>query len=207
MTEVINFIHIPKNAGTSIRTICSSHPKKMKYNHHGVDVYNKNITNQLVIVQNPITRFESAVRYALQKWGHAPQIKYLIDKKIDTPDKWITIWKNKNHPEHNNLMKEMINVNHEIGGKKIEYKWTYSPQINYINNPKYVILMENLDQEFDIVLQKQDIHMKIPAKNITNKNKKEKISKENLLWLIDTYKDDFLMYYRYKNLPLEYRIN
>ena len=207
MSDTINFIHIPKNAGTSIRAICNSNSEKIKYNGHGVNVFNENINNQLVIVQNPISRFKSAVRYCLQKWGHEPQIKYLINKKIDTPDKWITIWKNKNHPEYKNLMKEMLNVSHKIGNKKIEYKWTYSPQIKYINNPKYVILMENIDKEFGMILNKLGIKMEIPKRNITKKENVDKISKENLLWLMEMYKEDFLMYYKYKNLPVEYRID
>jgi hypothetical protein len=207
MTDQINFIHIPKNAGSSIQYICGLYSKKIKYNWHGIDVHNKNIMNQLVVVQNPISRFESAVRFALQKWSHSPHIKYLINKKIDTPDKWITIWRNVNHPEYKNLMKEIKNIDHMIGNKLLEYKWTYSPQVNYINDPKYVILMENLDQELGLIFRKMGIRRKIPAENVTKKNKKDTISKENLLWLMDAYKDDFLMYYKYKNLPVEYRMD
>jgi hypothetical protein len=177
MSEIINFMHIPKNAGTSIQKICISHPNKIKYNGHRVDAYNKNIKNQLVVVQNPISRFESAVRYALQKCGHEPHVKYLIDNKIDTANKWITIWRNKNNPEHANLMKEMQNVSHRIGNKLLEYRWTYSPQINYINDPKYVILMENLDQELGQVLQTVGIDVKIPENNVTKKTIKIKLVK------------------------------
>lgn len=51
--NLINFIHIPKNAGTSIKELCNN---KLKYNGHGTDVFNKNIKNQLIILRNPVER-------------------------------------------------------------------------------------------------------------------------------------------------------
>ena len=131
---IINFIHIPKNGGTSIQEICNS---TIVYNGHKTDVYQKNLSNQLVIIRNPIDRFVSSVYYAIQKWSHDPQIKYLISKKIDTPEKWVQIWSDPKHPYHNNLMSEMINEDHFIGNKLNKYKWTYSPQSLWINNPKF----------------------------------------------------------------------
>ena len=40
---IINFIHIPKNGGTSIKEMCNN--KSIVYNGHETDVYNKNLSN------------------------------------------------------------------------------------------------------------------------------------------------------------------
>lgn len=54
---LINFIHIP--GGTSIKEIT---------NNSRTIVYNKNLSNQLVVIRNPIDRFISSVYYAIQKY-------------------------------------------------------------------------------------------------------------------------------------------
>ena len=141
--EVINFIHIPKNAGTSIRYIQSNAKKyKLVYNSHGTDIYSPEVCNQLIIIRNPIERFASAVYYAMQQWGGGPILKYLIENGINTPEKWIQIWSNPNHKAYHILMSELLNTSkiHKIGDKILKYKCTYTPQSLWINNPKYIIL-------------------------------------------------------------------
>ena len=64
---LINFIHIPKNGGTSIKEI-TNNSRTIVYNGHETDVYNKNLSNQLVVIRNPIDRFISSVYYAIQKY-------------------------------------------------------------------------------------------------------------------------------------------
>jgi len=134
----INFIHIPKNGGTSIREVCYNTTKNKKrksllgnlviYNYHNTDVYKKNLCNQLIVLRNPIERFISAVAYALQKWSNDIHVKYLIENKIDTPEKWVKIWMNPKDDNFSFLMNEIKNKEHRIGERVIEYKYTYSSQ-------------------------------------------------------------------------------
>ena len=205
----INFIHIPKNGGTSIEKICKRNSNKndtmLVYNPHLTDVYNTNITNQFIVIRNPIDRFISSVYYAIQKWSHEPQIKYLISKGITTPEKWIQIWSNENNPEHNNLMLEMLNKKHRIGNNKIKYKWTYTPQSAWINNPKFVIIMDNFNDEFQYFKKKYKINGEIKNKN-TTKHIDDKLSKESIEFLLNFYKDDFVLYEKYKRMNIEERI-
>lgn len=84
MQHNINFIHIPKNAGSTMRNICNI--VGINYHNHNTNVYS-DIPNQLVILRDPIERFESAVFYALEKYSHEPHIKRLLDHRIDTPSK------------------------------------------------------------------------------------------------------------------------
>ena len=54
MVEKISFIHIPKNAGLSIKTLCDSYPTLFTYFKHDVDVTDDSVKNQLVILKELI---------------------------------------------------------------------------------------------------------------------------------------------------------
>ena len=209
MMKIINFIHIPKNGGTLIKQICNSNNLnsiKLNYNGHSIDVNNKKIINHLVVIRNPIDRFISSVNYALQYFAHEPDIKYLIKKNINTPEKWVNIWSNPNHPEHNKLMLEMFNKNHKIGNKIFRYKWTYLPQNLWINNPKFVLIMDNFDQELNLFLKKYNIHKPINLFKNNTKKIANTLSAESINFLHNFYKEDFILYEKYKNINIEQRI-
>lgn len=201
--NIINFIHIPKNAGSSIRELCNN---KLKYNGHGTNVFNPSLNNQLVILRNPLERFISSVKYCLEKWNHLENIKVLLKNNINTPDKWITIWKNKNHPQHKILMEEIYNKSHKLGNKKIKYKWTYTPQVKWFNKPKYILIMDNLDEELKYICNELNMPYNLKKKNTTT-NKETPISKENIEWINNFYKDDWILYNKYTKIPFKNRIN
>jgi hypothetical protein len=205
--EEINFIHIPKNGGTTIRSICDS--INIKYNGHDTNVFENYLQNNLIIIRNPIERFESAVYYALEYWSHEPHIKYLIDHKIDTPEKWIKIWMNPLHKYYFAVMEELKNKILKIGTKKPVYKWTYCPQYFWIKNPKYIIVMDNFDCELEYfiknIINKDIKNIEINKQNSTLK-KESSLSKTSIEFLKRVYKNDFLLYEFYKNIDISKRL-
>jgi len=200
--EDINFIHIPKNGGTSVKDICY---KNLKYNGHNTDVYNSNLRNQLIIIRHPIERFVSAVYYAIEKWSHSPKIKYLISNGINTPEKWVQIWSDPNHTEYDNVMSEMLNKGQKIGKYLPTYKFTYSPQSLWINQPKYVILMENLFEESEYFMKRINNDKRLPYKNKTSTVTSD-LSEKSIEYLTEFYKEDFILYEKYKIMSLEDRM-
>ena len=147
------------------------------------------------------------MRYAIQVWKEDPIISELISKNLITPDSWINIWKNKNHPEHKLLMKEILNNNenpHKIGNFILPYKWTYIPQSYYYKNPKYIIIMDNIYEELKIILNSIGIYnfnLNLPYTNSTIKTlDNDIISDENKEWLYNIYMNDNLLFNHYKNI-------
>lgn len=203
---IVNFIHISKNGGTSI--------KKMKcpmirHGYHGRPI--ENLKNQFIIIRNPIDRFISSVHYCLEKASHLPQVKVLIDKEITTPDKWLEIWRNIDHPDYLVLMNEVKNKNnkHHIGKEVLEYKWTYTPQYKWIDKPSYVIIMDNFNEELQYLLNTLGCSgCDIPVANSTSKKKEQGItlSSENIDFLKKMYEKDFQYYQMYKSIPKEKRL-
>lgn len=201
---MIDFIHIPKNAGSSIEKLCDN-TSNLIYKGHQHDPFNS-INNTVIIIRNPIDRFCSAIRYALQKYSYEPIIKKLIEKNITTPSKWIEIMQNPYHENYELLMEEIYNKSHFIGKIKLIYKWTYSPQFLWINNPTYVILFENLEEEIRYFCKKNKINFDIPKTNETIKEFEDNLTNNEINFLKKIYSKDFELYEYYKSLSIEKRL-
>ena len=204
---MINFIHIPKNAGTSIKYICGQN-KGLQYNGHNYKKFNKKLENQLIILRDPIERFISAMKYSLQKWSKEPHVKYLIDRNITTPEKWVQIWMDPKHKEYHHLMKMIKNTQtqkHRIGNEILNYKQTYEPQSLWVDNPKYVIIMDNYDEELKYFMDKHNFKYKNIKKNNTRPIEND-LSESSKKFLMAFYKDDYEEYKKYKEINYKDRL-
>ena len=64
---LVNFIHVPKNGGISIKEICNSiNNDPLKYHPHHADIYDPRISDQLIVLRNPVDRLVSAIRYTIK---------------------------------------------------------------------------------------------------------------------------------------------
>lgn len=162
--------------------------------------------NHLVVIRNPIERFVSAVYYALQKCPKSPSVRHLKKKGIDSPEKWVQIWSDPNHCNYDDLMREMLNKKHFIGNRREKYKYTYTPQNIWINNPKFVIIMDNYDTEVKYFLEKYNIGNGNIGKQNATKHIDGQLSEKSIAFLKNFYKEDFIIYEKYKNMSIEKRI-
>jgi len=201
---MIDFIHIPKNAGSSIKNICDN-TSNLIYKGHQHDPLNS-INNTLIIIRNPIDRFCSAIRYALQQYSDEPVIQELIQKNITTPSKWIEIMQNQYHEHYDLLMQEIYNKSHYIGKMKLIFKWTYSPQSLWITNPNYVILFENIEKEMRYFCKKHKINFQILKINQTIKEFENNLTNDEIEYLKKIYSKDFELYDYYKSLSIYERL-
>ena len=98
----------------------------------------------------------------------------------------------------------MLNVNHKIGNKKPKYKWTYCKQIEWFNNPKFIIIMDNYKKEVRYLLSKLGIRNNIQKINSTVKKDKY-LSEKSIIFLQEYFKEDFEIYNKYKNMRISKR--
>jgi len=113
------------------------------------------------------------------------------------------------HKHHPLVMHELKNKVLNIGTIKPKYKWTYCEQYFWVNNPKYVIIMDDFNNELKYfiknVIGKECDNIKINKKNFTIKTPYT-LSLKSIIFLKKIYKNDILLYKTYKNMHITERL-
>ena len=237
---LVNFIHIPKNGGISIKEMCDkTNNSPLRYNPHHADIYDPRISNQLIVLRDPLDRLISAIRYTIKSLylmvegkKHTPDphrkkdprshlvptfvgknkgrlFKSIFEIGVQTPNDWITALKETTHNCHEPL--NHILANNEtspckIGPQECEYIYPFEPQSSWHQEPKFVILMNNLQEEVGILLKNLGVNTDIPHKNETLPQDGEKISDKNRDWVKEKYAKDFELYYNYNEASYKERV-
>lgn len=153
----INFFHIPKNGGQSIQQLIMANDlQNINYNFHSVDPFLFKPEDSMVILRDPIDRFISAFYYSKQCY---PDCKLSIRVDIDTPSKLI-----KNLIDEGDYL--ISSPHHNIGDKILGISWVWCPQYYWYNNPKYVLLFDNLEKDLNKFLEEtKQPSIKMPHQN------------------------------------------
>ena len=153
-----NFIHIPKNAGTSIKNILSTSDIPIGYVGHD---YPRKYKNEIVILRDPIDRFLSAFHYSKQKWPNQ------FNQEFSDPDSFVLALSDSASEKHTIALslvsndKSIIDLRnwnknniHKVLGKETPYIWTIMPQSTWcVNKPKHILRYEFLEKDFNSLLK------------------------------------------------------
>jgi hypothetical protein len=156
------FVHIPKNAGSSVATACvkigvptCGHQAR----HHCVGRY-----RPLIVLRNPFERFASAVYHAINSYGHEPQIAAIINAGMTQPADWANaLSRPESDPKRKLIEAEVINrdqVHHHINGVHLKWKLTYSAQHHWMDHAvrdPYILRYEFLSSDWHKMLLVYDL--------------------------------------------------
>jgi len=184
--NMINFIHIPKNAGMSFKKmILNDGPlsKILKYHFHEVDVY-KIQGPQLLIFREPIDRFISAFFYNKAY----PNTRVNISPHIRTPNDLAEMLADG----HDQIIEEKL---HFVGDRVRGIQYVFVPQYHWFNSPDTVLRYSKLEEDFNHFLKCIE-HPPIELEHVNKspKNKNFEFSDKSMNFLHEYYKKDFEIY-------------
>jgi hypothetical protein len=192
-----HFIHIPKNAGTSIRELLTDSDIPIEYIDHNYPLI---MQNEVVVLRDPIDRFISGYYYSKNRWNERFSEKYKTPNELaealysDDEEAWNYIGNTKTIINNRNNVDNIDSV-HTINGKISKYTWVFCPQKFWINNPKYILRFSHLNDDFNKCLQDLGYNKKfVISKKNTTTHKNKELSEDALKFLHKFYKKDFELF-------------
>lgn len=193
----IFFIHIPKNAGTSIK-----HTYNIYSSNHANASCRKNKIN-IAVIRHPYLRFLSIFKHIKDRSNNKTDVCNDLNEYSDIYD-FANSYFDKRHKYHKKT-KHLLTwnkshfkfLNNKHGCVK-NYKCIHwAPQTFYIENPKhvqYLLRFENLNYDLE-KLQKLNILPKIKLKHTNVTNSRNIKLNNKIKKLVDiVYKDDFKLW-------------
>jgi len=202
--DLIDFIHVPKNGGTTIKTLVNTQGPEFFIRYHGHETGPVGLGgDQLIILRDPIDRFCSAVRYALNTWQ--------VDAGVDNPSDFALAMQDANHQHHNKVMSEVRNTEHRVGDELLEWKWTYSRQQLWYHEGQRVMLFEHLEEDMGLLFRSHGLQRpELPHENATNPEpcqpNDQELSDDARQCLEEIYRLDIQLYEEYRNMDPNARL-
>jgi hypothetical protein len=173
------FIHIPKNAGFTLKKAMENHQDFQIFDHGVIFNNIPKELKQVIVCREPTERFTSAFFYVKQH--------YCKDSKYLNPEMLITGILNGER-EANLFLRPQPHF-HSVNGKKIPTDWVFHEQVAWFNRPYKIIPMENIDQGF------RELGLDIGSEQVNKSKKQEFIySNNSLQYLLRIYEKDYLLY-------------
>jgi hypothetical protein len=212
---MIDFVHIPKNAGTSIKELCSpTLPDSfIRYNGHSTDPCSL-LGEQLVVLREPKDRFCSAVRYSIAFMRYNPQgdldkFHEFQTKGIVDPNSWAEILADVNHEHYKLVNSEVLNVQHNVGDLLLDDKWTYAPQhiwLNRCRSPR-IALFHDLADDMRYLFSTMNRELEeIPHENAVSETGCTELSICAHQYLNNKYREDIDIFNTYNTMSREARM-
>jgi hypothetical protein len=153
------FVHIPKNAGTTLARVIGDHKLPIGISDHSYPV--RLAQQEIVVLRCPVDRFISAFNYGRKRWPNA------VNAQFSSADELARSAADPEHPKHRVAWIELGNrpedfllrngkptACHTVAGRRTALNWVYEPQSSWlINQPLHVLRYRHLSQDFAELLE------------------------------------------------------
>ena len=194
----LSFIHIPKNAGTSVKQAIADNQLPILVTGHPYP--RKLSTEEFVVLRCPVGRFISAFHYGCKFWPSRINAQFASADELASsaadPDHpkhalaWIELG---NRPEHILQRSGEAMPQHTVGSRITNFSWAYEPQSTWLfNEPAHILRYRHLSKDFSALLNTMGLldSFELPRTNQSDGGT-ERLSSAALAFLECTYASDF----------------
>lgn len=193
----LSFVHIPKNAGTSIRRAISENSLPIPCSDHS---YPAPLTDEeFVVLRSPYDRFVSAFGYERKYWPNP------VNSAFRDADELASAAGDPDHPRHALAQVELGNEPgdflqrngkptpvHTVASRTLRYNWIFEPQSSWLlNSPRHALDYGHLQRDFSALLSR----FGLPAVALPRVNRSEEavhaLSAPARAFIERTYRADF----------------
>lgn len=181
------FVHIPKNAGTSVSKIINDIPQ-IDFFSHWVRKETIKDHKKIFIIREPINRFTSAFFY-LKGYKKNKERNF-----FQTPEELLQALRNLDK-----RALEFMKVHdgfHFVNGQKILTDWVFHKQSAWVHDPWKIIMYHKLHEGIQELNDLLHIRIELPHANKSKKIDFE-YSKDSLDLLKILYREDFELFEKY----------
>ncbi len=207
-TSSLSFIHIPKNAGTSVKQAIADNGLPILVTGHP---YPRKLSDEeIVVLRCPVSRFISAFYYGQKYWKNRINVQFATANELascagdpEHPKHALALIELGNLPEHFLLRNGKAVERHTIASRFTDFSWIYEPQSSWlINNPVHVLRYRHLAEDFAALLETAGLSgsCDLPRSNQSD-GRNEELSADALAFLERTYAADF-QYIRSRGLDV-----
>lgn len=183
------FIHIPKNAGQSFEKAIRD-CGKIDFYGHGVLRNKLEETKNIYIIRDPVDRFTSAFFY-LSRYERNKMRNY-----FSTPEELLQAALERD-PRSLDFMRIHDNYIHQVNGVNLPTDWVFASQSLWVYRPHIIIMFDDIQEGINRLNEEVGVKIRLPHINRSHRIDFN-YSLDSIRLLKLWYKDDFVMYNKYK---------
>ena len=192
------FVHIPKNAGTTLVRVIADHKLPIRVSDHSYPV--RLAQQEIVVLRCPMGRFVSAFQYGRKRWPNPVNAQFAnadeLARSAADPEhpKHLTAWfELGNRPGDFLLRNGKPTPCHTVAGRHIALNWVYEPQSSWlVNQPTHVLRHRHLSQDFAGLLESAELGPAVALPRLNQGDADgEDLSLRAISFIEQVYADDF----------------